>query len=119
MPAASAKATLISGRSWSAMFNSPSGLSRPEAQKRAKATAKRPLAILDGSVNDGASRSAGPAKGKGKGAGKSANSDETFEGKPICYNWNRGVPCKAGEACTYAHVCLICKKADHPKIRHP
>ena len=82
------------------------------AKKRAKQNAKKPLMLTNGSDNDGTGK--GKSKGKGKGAGKG---DDTFEGKPICFNWNRDVPCKA-TPCTYAHVCQICKKPDHPKIRH-
>ena len=83
------------------------------AKKRAKQQAKKPQMLLNGGVNDGTAK--GTSKGKSKGSGKN---DETFEGKPICYNWNHGVPYKAGDPCPYAHVCLICKKPDHPKIRH-
>ena len=84
------------------------------ATKRAKQNAKKPLALTNGGDNDGTFK----VKGKGKGKGASKGSDDTHDGKPICYNWNRDVACKAGPACSFAHVCLICKKPDHPKIRH-
>ena len=97
----------------------------PRAKKRAKAKAAK--AIKNGGVGDGevdyprlplqnGGKGDGTSKGSAKGLGKGKG--DTFEGKPICYNWNRGAPCKDGANCQMAHVCLICKKSDHPKIRH-
>ena len=101
----------------------------PRAKKRAKAKAAKALKnggvgdggpdyprlqIQNGGVSDGSPMGAGKGGAKGLGKGKG----DTFEGKPICYNWNRGAPCKDGANCQMAHVCLICKKPDHPKIRH-
>ena len=80
---------------------------------------RQQLALQNGGVGDGSAAPAGGldlvgAFSKGKGKGK-----DQHEGKPICYNWNRGAPCRKGAACTFAHVCLICKKEDHTKANHP
>ena len=67
--------------------------------------------MQNGGEGDGSGGGGGAApanKGKGKGKGK-----DMFENKPICYNWNNGMPCKV-TPCKSAHVCLICQK-HHPK----
>ena len=86
---------------------------KKKANKRAKAigNGQQVLQIQNGGVGDGTTQ-----KGKAKGKGKS---DDLFEGKPICYNWNKGKDCTKGAACTFAHVCLICKKPDHTAQNHP
>ena len=48
--------------------------------------------------------------GNGKG-GKNKNKNNTFEGKPVCYNWNRKADFKAGRNCRMAHVFLKCHGA--------
>ena len=67
--------------------------------------------------NQGGTDPPGGGKGAGKGAGKGTGKGrDTHNGCAICYNWNRGAPCKQSP-CPMAHVCLICKK-DHPKKDH-
>ena len=87
------------------------------AKKRARQKANKdgavPLALQNGGVGDGTSGTS--SKGKGKGKGK--ENDRLPDGTQICFNWNRGAPCKA-TPCPFAHVCLICHKTDHPKCRH-
>ena len=85
------------------------------AKKRARQNAKKPLMLLNGGVQDGTASGSAGGPGKGKSKGKTKG-DDTHDGKPICYNWNRGAPCKQNP-CPWAHVCLICKK-DHPKSQH-
>ena len=92
------------------------GIVSPSAKKRARKQ-RQQLALQNGGVGDGSAAPAGGldlvgAFGKGKGKGK-----DQHEGKPICYNWNRGAPCKSSP-CTMAHVCLICKSPEHPKKDH-
>ena len=54
---------------------------------------------------------------KKKGVGKGGNKgNSTFQGKPICFNWNNGKPCRDGDGCTMVHVCLKCNANDHPAI---
>ena len=95
------------------------------AKKKARQTANRTLALQNGGVGDGTDggfprlqngqppppRGPGQRPDKGKGKGR-----DTHEGKAICYNWNRGAPCKQSP-CPMAHVCLLCK-ADHMKKDH-
>ena len=97
------------------------------AKKKARQTANRTLALQNGGVGDGSDGGfprlrnvqppppqhpgQRPDKGKGKGKGR-----DTHEGKAICYNWNRGAPCKQA-SCPMAHVCLLCK-GDHMKKDH-
>ena len=57
----------------------------------------------------GKGRGKGGKDGKGKGKNGKGN---MFEGKPICYNWNRKAACKS-QNCTMAHVCLKCHSPDH------
>ena len=92
----------------------PTGISN-RAKKKMDAQQRR-LALTNGGVGDGTSLVAAYSKGKEKGKGKGKGSD-MHEGVPICYNWNRGAPCKK-DPCQFAHVCLICKSADHPKSGH-
>ena len=33
---------------------------------------------------------------------------------PRCVNWNRGIRCANGDACSYIHRCSICDRNDHP-----
>ena len=47
-----------------------------------------------------------------KGGGKGGK--DMHNGKPICYNWNKGAPCTR-TPCGYAHVCIVCK-GTQPKI---
>ena len=91
----------------------------PAISKRAKkaaAKARTQLAIQNGGNGDGAAPpptggGARPAKGIGRGK-------DMFNGKPICYNWNRNAPCKQSP-CNFAHVCLVCQ-ANHRKCEgHP
>ena len=90
------------------------------AKKRAAqaaAQARTLPALQNGGVGDGTINMRGDYnRGKGKAGGK-GKSDDTHNGVPICYNWNRGAPCKQ-DPCRFAHVCLICKKEDHPKKDH-
>ena len=77
------------------------------ANQQAYQQNRNTLALQNGGVGDGAiNLSRDWAKGKGKGKTKS---DDRHEGVPICYNYNRGVPCK-NTPCGFAHVCLVCKK---------
>ena len=46
--------------------------------------------------------------------GISKGGKDTHNGKPICYNWNKGVPCTRNP-CGFAHVCIGCKGAQ-PKV---
>ena len=93
------------------------GLSTKARQRANKTLARQQLALQNGGVGDGGFprlQGAGGAGGqiaKGVGKGKGKN---TFEGKPICLNWNRKAPCKAGASCNMAHVCLKCYK-NHPQ----
>ena len=74
------------------------------AKKRAKAKANRALALTNGGVGDGtggggSSASGGPGGDKGKGKGK-GKGNRTDDGKPICFNWNKGLPCKSSKCST-------------------
>ena len=101
------------------------GLGKKARQKANQAA--RALAIGNGGVGDSQPNGAGYPRlqgggsgsqkgaGKGTGKGKKGKEDTRFEGKPICFNWNRGAPCKSGPSCTMAHVCLKCHDT-HPKI---
>ena len=100
-----------------------SAKAKKKAAAKARAAAAAQLAITapsgilpieNGGVGDSLNLVGAYGKGKSKGKGKG---DDTHNGVPICYNWNRGAPCRKGAGCTYAHVCLICK-ADHPKKDH-
>ena len=66
------------------------------AKKRAKQQAqlqnRSTLALQNGGVGDG-SINLGRDFAKGKGKGK-AKSDDRHEGVPICYNYNKGAPCR-------------------------
>jgi hypothetical protein len=93
------------------------------AKKRANAQ-RNSLPITNGGVGDGTGgpppQPDYPRKGQGKGdkgkkgAGKGNNSMP--DGKPICFNWNKGTPCKS-QTCTMAHVCLTCH-GDHRQKDH-
>ena len=86
------------------------GTMSKRAKKRAAAQAKALPALTNGGVGDGTlNLRKDYAKGKAGGKGKS---DDMHNGVPICYNWNRGAPCKQ-VPCRFAHVCLICKTEDH------
>ena len=111
---AKAEAEREAKRKYAALLNAGGGDNPSRRQrKRANQLANRAtLAIQNGGVGDGTVNLTGAfAKGKGKG------NKDTHEGVPICYNWNRGAPCK-NNPCQFAHVCLICKKKDHPKKDH-
>ena len=48
----------------------------------------------------------------GKATGKGGKS-KSAEGKPICFAFNNGQPCKF-TPCNFAHICQTCE-GDHPK----
>ena len=104
------------------------GLSKKQ-NKRANQAARKAgggaLALLNGGVGDGGGgyTRLPPIAGdwsrpdKKKGAGKGASKgNTTFQGKPICFNWNNGKPCRDGDGCAMVHVCLKCNAKDHPAI---
>ena len=110
-----------------ALTDAPAGQLSARAKKKARQQANRHLALQNGGVGDGSDGgfprlqtvapppNAHPAARPGKGAGKDRR--DSFNGKPICYNWNKGAPCKQNP-CPMAHVCLICNK-EHRKKDHP
>ena len=87
---------------------------------RERANASRNALAL---INDGVGDSSGgappqpnyPRKGDDKGdrgkKGKGTGNNNMPDGKPICLNWNKGIPCKSN-SCTMAHSYLICH-GDH------
>ena len=103
------------------------GAQPPQLSARAAKKARRAqtLALQNGGVGDGSDNGfprlpgggaqGPPGGGKGADKGKGKGRD-THNGMAICYNWNRGAPCKQ-IPCPMAHVCLVCKK-DPPKKDH-
>ena len=103
----------------------PAGQISARAKKKARQLANRNLALQNGGDRDGSDggfprlmnvpANVPPPPNGGKATGKGGR--DSHNGKPICYNWNRGAPCKQ-QNCPMAHVCLICK-GDHKKKDHP
>lgn len=93
------------------------GQGETRAQKRAKKRQQAyQFALQNGGIGDGSDggfprllnqQQQAQGGGLGKGAGKGGQ-DIRHNGKPICYNWNRGVACRNPQ-CDMAHVCLLCK----------
>ena len=93
---------------------------RQKKKQQALENQARTLALQNGGVGDGSGAAPPPPRAAGarpeKGRGKGKNRD-TFEGKPICYNWNRNAACKV-MPCTFAHVCVVCH-GNHRKCENP
>ena len=93
------------------------------AKKRANAQ-RNALALTNGGVGDGTGgpppQPDYPRKGQGKGdkgkKGKGKGNNNMPDGRPICFNWNKGLPCKS-QTCTMAHACLTCH-GDHRQKDH-
>ena len=93
------------------------------AKKRANAQ-RNVLALTNGGVGDGTGGQPPqpnyPRKGAGNGDkgrnGKGKGNNNMPDGRPICFNWNKGLPCK-NPSCTMAHACLICH-GDHRQKDH-
>ena len=90
----------------------------PSKRARKRANAQRnALALTNGGVGDGTGglppQPIYPRKGEGKGGkkGKGKGNNNMPDGRPICFNWNKGLPYKS-QTCTMAHVCVTCH-VDH------
>ena len=99
------------------------GQESKRAKKKANAN-RNALALANGGVGDGSGGAPPqpnyPRKGDGKGdkgkKGKGKGNNNMPDGRPICFNWNKGTPCKSS-SCTMAHARLICH-GDHRQKDH-
>ena len=67
-----------------------------------------------GAGGKGGGRNGGGKGGAATGGGGKPNGAKakTSDGKPICFSWNNGQPCR-NSPCTFAHVCWFCEDASH------
>jgi hypothetical protein len=88
------------------------------AAEKAAADANRkrraPAALENGGVGDRRQK----GTGKGKRHDKTTAAYSKGEGLSICFNWGKGKPCSAGDACPHEHCCQICMSTDHKTKDH-